>query len=103
VKTPTHAEGDGAARLDRAPRAMRVRRATVEHPFGTLKAWMGSTHFRMKRLDNLRTKMSLHVLDYNPKRAIAAVDRVVSGTRLDEIAAPAAVQHVVTRPAVHRA
>jgi transposase len=59
------------ARLDRAPKAMRVRRATVEHPFGTLKAWMGATHFRMKRLDNVRTEMSLHVLAYNLKRVIA--------------------------------
>jgi len=50
---------------------MRVRRATVEHPFGTLKAWMGATHFKMKRLDNVRTEMSLHVLAYNLKRAIA--------------------------------
>ncbi len=53
------------ARLDRAPKAMRIRRATVEHPFGTLKAWMGATHFRMRRLDNVRTEMSLHVLAYN--------------------------------------
>ena len=59
------------ARLDRAPKAMRIRRATVEHPFGTLKAWMGATHFRMRRLDNVRTEMSLHVLAYNLKRVIA--------------------------------
>jgi transposase len=59
------------ARLDRAPKAMRLRRATVEHPFGTLKAWMGATHFRMKRLDHVRTEMSLHVLAYNLKRVIA--------------------------------
>ena len=59
------------ARLDRVPKAMLIRRATVEHPFGTLKAWMGATHFRMKRLDNVRTEMSLHVLAYNLKRAIA--------------------------------
>jgi hypothetical protein len=58
------------ARLDRAPKAMRVRRATVEHTFGTLKAWMGATHFRMKRLENVRTEMSLHVLAYNLKRMI---------------------------------
>jgi transposase len=59
------------ARLDRAPKAMRMRRATVEHAFGTLKAWMGATHFRMKRLENVRTEMSLHVLAYNLKRVIA--------------------------------
>jgi transposase len=58
------------ARLDRAPKIMRVRRATVEHPFGTIKAWMGATHFRMKTLEKVRTEMSLHVLAYNLKRAI---------------------------------
>jgi transposase len=58
-------------RLDRAPKAMRIRRATVEHPFGTIKAWMGATHFRMKTLERVRTEMSLHVLAYNLKRVIA--------------------------------
>ena len=58
-------------RLDRAPDAMRVRRATVEHPFGTLKAWMGATHFKMKTLEKVKTEMSLHVLAYNLKRVIA--------------------------------
>ncbi len=37
---------------------MRVRRATVEHPFGTLKAWMGATHFKTKTLKQVRTEMS---------------------------------------------
>ena len=50
---------------------MRARRRTVEHPFGTIKAWMGSTHFLMKRLKNVRTETSLHVLAYNLKRVIA--------------------------------
>ena len=59
------------ARLDRKPDAMRVRRATVEHPFGTLKAWMGATHFRTRTLEKVRTEMSLHVLAYNLKRMIA--------------------------------
>lgn len=58
-------------RLDRAPKAMRVRRATVEHPFGTLKAWMSSTHFKMKTLEKVSTEMSLYVLAYNLKRVIA--------------------------------
>ena len=58
-------------RLDRKPDAMRVRRATVEHPFGTLKAWMGATHFKMKTLERVKTEMSLHVLAYNLKRVIA--------------------------------
>jgi transposase len=58
-------------RLDSAPKSMRVRRATVEHPFGTLKAWMGATHFKTKTLKNVSTEMSLHVLAYNLKRVIA--------------------------------
>jgi hypothetical protein len=58
-------------RLDRKLDAMRIRRATVEHPFGTLKAWMGATHFKTKTLDKVRTEMSLYVLAYNLKRVIA--------------------------------
>lgn len=58
-------------RLDRTPGAMRTRRATVEHPFGTLKAWMGATHFKTRSLEKVRTEMSLHVLAYNMKRMIA--------------------------------
>jgi len=58
------------ARLDRKPDAMRIRRATVEHPFGTLKAWMGATHFRTRTLKSTRTEMSLQVLAYNLKRVI---------------------------------
>jgi hypothetical protein len=42
----------------------------VEHPFGTIKAWMGSTHFLMKTLEKVKTEMSLHVLAYNLKRMI---------------------------------
>ena len=49
---------------------MRVRRQTVEHPFGTLKHWMGWTHFLTKTLARARTEMSLHVLAYNLKRVI---------------------------------
>ncbi len=50
---------------------MRIRRATVEHAFGTLKAWMGATHFRTRTLGKVKTEMSLHVLAYNLKRVIA--------------------------------
>jgi len=57
-------------RLDRTPEASRIRRQTVEHPFGTLKAWMGSTHFLTRTLPRVRTEMSLHVLAYNMKRAL---------------------------------
>jgi hypothetical protein len=58
-------------RLDRRPDAMRIRRQTVEHPFGTLKTWMGSTHFLMKTLKHIGTETSLHILAYNLKRMIS--------------------------------
>jgi transposase len=58
-------------RLDRHPEVMRIRRQTVEHPFGTIKAWMGSQHFKTKTLKRVSTEMSLHVLAYNMKRAIS--------------------------------
>lgn len=57
-------------RLDLLPNAMGIRRRTVEHVFGTLKSWMGSTHFLTKTLKNVRTEMSLCVLAYNMKRMI---------------------------------
>lgn len=55
-------------RLDADPNAMRVRRQTVEHPFGTLKARMGATHFLMKTKRHVSTEMALHVLAYNLTR-----------------------------------
>ncbi|KSL31701.1 IS5/IS1182 family transposase [Pseudomonas aeruginosa] len=58
------------SRLDQAPEMMRIRRQTVEHPFGTLKSWMGATHFLTKTLDRVSTEMSLHVLAYNLKRVL---------------------------------
>ena len=57
-------------RLDQAPDAMAVRRQTVEHPFGTIKAWMGATHFLTRTLRRVSTEMSLHVLAYNLKRVM---------------------------------
>ena len=70
-------------RLDRAPDTMRIRRQTVEHPFGTLKAWMGATHFLTKTLNRVSTEMSLHVLAYNLKRVIAilGVEPLVAAIR----------------------
>jgi hypothetical protein len=58
------------ARLDRTPEASRLRRQTAEHPFATLKAWMGSTHFLTRTLPRVRTEMSLNFLAYNLKRAM---------------------------------
>jgi hypothetical protein len=49
---------------------MRVRRQTVEHPYGTIKSWMGSEHFLTKTLERVSAEMSLHVLAYNMKRMI---------------------------------
>jgi transposase len=60
-------------RLDENPQAMRVRRETVEHPFGTLKMRMGATHFLMKRLPKVATEMALHVLAYNLTRVMNIV------------------------------
>jgi len=60
-------------RLDQAPDAMRIRRRTVEHPFGTIKAWMGATHFLTRGLKRVRTEMSLYVLAYNLKRMITTL------------------------------
>ncbi len=57
-------------RLDEQPETMRRRRETVEHPFGTIKSWMGYTHFQMKTLKHVGTEMALHVLAYNLKRVI---------------------------------
>tara|TARA_R110001606_G_scaffold355995_1_gene507140 strand:+ start:272 stop:466 length:195 start_codon:yes stop_codon:yes gene_type:complete len=53
---------------------MRLRRQTVEHPFGTLKDWMGVIHFTTKRLKNVSTEMSLHELAYNLTRVIKILD-----------------------------
>lgn len=60
-------------RLDRAPDSMRIRRQTVEHPFGTLKLWMGSAHFLTRTLERVSTEMSLQVLAYNLKRVMKIV------------------------------
>ena len=52
---------------------MRLRRSLIEHVFGTIKDWMGRAHFRTRGLANVATEMSLHVLAYNLKRAIAVL------------------------------
>src|SRR5947208_1274317 len=70
-------------RLDENPKAMRARRETVEHPFGTLKMRMGATHFLMKRLPKVATEMALHVLAYNLTRVmnIIGVQRLLAAMR----------------------
>jgi transposase len=57
-------------RLDEHPEKMRQRRETVEHPFGTIKARMGATHFLMKTLPRVASEMALHVLAYNLTRVM---------------------------------
>ncbi|MBT9385691.1 transposase, partial [Pseudooceanicola sp. CBS1P-1] len=52
---------------------MTLRLCTAEHPFGTLKAWMGHTHFLTRRLKNVGTEMALNVLAYNIKRVVALI------------------------------
>jgi hypothetical protein len=65
-----HVLEDVQRRLDEHPEKMRQRRETVEHPFGTIKSWMGYTHFQMKTLKRVGTEMALHVLAYNLKRVM---------------------------------
>ena len=74
---------DMQARLDDNPDAMRLRRSSVEHPYGTIKSWMGATHFLMKGLGCVKTEMSLHVLAYNFRRlmAILGVDSMMNAIR----------------------
>jgi len=60
-------------RLDDDPSILALRSMTVEHPFGTIKAWMGATHFQMRRLPNVATEMALHVLAYNMKRVMKII------------------------------
>lgn len=71
-------------RLDRSPDSMAIRRKTVEHVFGTFKSWMGYTHFLTKKLTNVSTEMSLHVLAYNLRRVISILgfDGIMNAMRL---------------------
>jgi Transposase DDE domain len=67
-------------RLDENPQAMRQRRETVEHPFGTLKMRMGATHFLMRRLPKVATEMVLRVMNIAGVKPLLALElRVVSG------------------------
>ena len=61
-------------RLDEYPEKMRQRRETVEHPFGTIKARMGATHFLMKTLPRVATERALHVLAYNFTRVMNIIE-----------------------------
>jgi len=71
-------------RLEHKPNAMTLRKRTVEHVFGTLKHWMGATHFLMRGMDNVSTEMGLHVLSYNLRRVmnILGVTDLIQAVRL---------------------
>ena len=57
-------------RMNKHPTMMQLRKQTVEHPFGTIKSWMGMSHFKTRTLKRVSTEMSLHVLAYNLTRMI---------------------------------
>jgi transposase len=65
-----HLIDEATERMERNPDLMRMRRCTVEHPFGTLKSWMGTTHFLTRKKKNVSAEMALNVLAYNIKRMI---------------------------------
>lgn len=56
---------------------MRIRKRTVEHPFGTLKQWMGATHFLTRKLSGVSAEMSLNVLAYNLKRVMKIIGTTI--------------------------
>ena len=62
---------DMQTRLEKNPETIVLRKQTVEHPFGTIKMWMGATHFLTRRFKNVSTEMNLHVLAYNLKRMLS--------------------------------
>ena len=64
--------------LEAMPDAMKIRRCTIEHTFGTLKSWMGATHFLTKTKEHVSTEMSLHILAYNLKRVM----KIMGGSNL---------------------
>lgn len=70
-------------RIDDDPSKLALRSMTVEHPYGTIKAWMGATHFKMRKLKNVATEMALHVLAYNMTRVmnIISIPALISAMR----------------------
>jgi hypothetical protein len=83
VRTAVTTSGVGnQRRFDENPQAIRQRRETVEHPFGTIKARMGATHFLMKTLPRVPSEMALHVLAYGLTRVISIMGhgRLIAAT-----------------------
>ena len=52
------------------PAQLADRSMTAEYPYGTIKSWLGATHFKMRILKNVATEMVLHVLAYNMTRVM---------------------------------
>jgi transposase len=92
-------------RLDRNIEAMRVRRSTAEHPFGTIKGWMGWTHFLCMTLPKVATEMSLNVLAYNIKRVltIMSAGKLIEAMRAMMAKAPTKSSHSEAPLVAHRA
>ena len=87
---------DMQARLDQNPDAMRLRRSSVEHPYGTIKSWMGATHFLTKGLERVKTEMSLHVLAYNLQRLIKLLGMSAMFSAIRAYARFLAIQELLT-------
>jgi len=85
---------DMQVQLEQRPDAMQMRRCTVEHPFGTIKSWMGATHFLTKGLERVKTEMSLHVLAYNVKRLMTLLGVAGMMEAIRAYAFLVALQHV---------
>lgn len=83
---------------------MRQRRQTVEHPFGTIKHCMGSTHFLTKTLARVSTEMSLHVLAYDLKRVmqVLGITETMKAMRLAGVSAFYGHQAVTGGPQDHQ-
>jgi len=84
------------ARLDHNPDVMRLRRSSVEHPYGTIKSWMGATRFLTKGLECVKTEMSLHVLAYNFRRLMKLLGMTSMLSAIRAYALILAVQKLLT-------
>jgi len=84
------------ARLDHNPDVMRLRRSSVEHPYGTIKSWMGATHFLTKGVECVKTEMSLHVLAYNFRRLMKLLGMTSMLSAIRACALILAVQKLLT-------
>jgi hypothetical protein len=91
-------------RLDEHPEKMRLRRETVEHPFGTIKARMGATYFLMKTLPRVATEMALHVPAYNLTRVIniKGIGPLMAAVRAQAPCRPLSAATIASEPPLNR-